>query len=88
MKTADKFTEPISIIIFVCAKFHDSIPLLGKYWLCQKSKLLLYRDVFLINVKILLGGSLVSWGGRYIPGFSLLNETEWIITLYGVLVAT
>ena len=32
------FTEPISIFIYICAKFHDLIPLLGMF---QKSKLLL-----------------------------------------------
>ena len=36
-----KFTEPISLFICVCAKFHNFILLLGKYCLVQKSKLLL-----------------------------------------------
>ena len=35
------FTEPFSIFTHVWAKFYDSILLLGKYWLFQKSKLLL-----------------------------------------------
>ena len=35
------FTEPFSMFTGICAKFHDSIPLLGKYYLFQKSKLLL-----------------------------------------------
>ncbi len=34
-------TEPFSIFTYVCAKFHDSIPLLDKYCLFQKSKVLL-----------------------------------------------
>jgi hypothetical protein len=33
--------EPFSIFTYVCAKFHDLIPLLGKYCLFQKNKLLL-----------------------------------------------
>ena len=37
--------EPFSIFTYVCAKFHNSIPLLGKYCLFQKSKLLYTRDV-------------------------------------------
>ena len=37
------FTEPFSILFTcVCAKFHDSIPLLGKYCLFQKCKLLMH----------------------------------------------
>jgi hypothetical protein len=38
------FTETFSIFTYVCAKFHDSIPLLDKYCLFQKSKLLATRD--------------------------------------------
>ncbi len=36
-------TEPISIFTYVCAKFHDSIPLLAKRYLFQKNKLLATR---------------------------------------------
>ena len=38
------FTEPITIFIYVCAKFHKLIPLLGKYYLLQKVNFAI-RDV-------------------------------------------
>jgi hypothetical protein len=47
MKNFKVFTELISIFTYVCANFHDSIPLVGKYCLFQKSKLLLGMYIYL-----------------------------------------
>jgi hypothetical protein len=59
----------ITIFTYVCAKFHDSIPLLGKilYCLFQRSRLLSTRDIDVMIVTLIF----------LIDNFNHMHETVY-----------